>query len=120
MEYEYRNTTFLAFHYYIYNVNWLIFILNITEKCANNYLNECIGRIEQRCIVYVRSILLKQKIKKELSSNETNKLYNVYFAYKKSYEGTASNTSEGQKFMERMAYCILNSARAIQTGLVEL
>src|SRR5436305_14952901 len=101
-------------HIYCTVCDLLVFILNITEKCANNHLNECIGRIEQRRVVYVRSILLKQKIKKGLSFDETNKLYNVYFAYKKSYEGTASNTSEGQKFMERMAYRVLNSARAIQ------
>ena len=101
-------------HIYCTVCDLLVFILNNTEKCANNHLNECIARIEQRHVVYVRSILLKRKIKKGLSSDEIGKLYNVYFAYKKSYKCTAYNTPEGQKFMERMAYRVLNSARAIQ------
>ena len=101
-------------HIYCTVCDLLVFILNITEKCANNHLNECIAKIELRHIVYVRSILLKRKIKKGLSSDEIGKLYNVYFTYKKSYECTAYNTPEGQKFMERMAYRVLNSARAIQ------
>ncbi|CAG8777626.1 16793_t:CDS:1, partial [Funneliformis caledonium] len=39
-------------------------------KCANKHLSECISKIELRRIVYVRSILLKRKIKKGLSPNE--------------------------------------------------
>ncbi|RIA88825.1 hypothetical protein C1645_773926, partial [Glomus cerebriforme] len=89
----------------------LVFILNNTEKCANNHLNECIARIEQRRVVYVRSILLKRKIKKGLSSNEIDKLYGVYLSYKKSYEGHYPRWPE---FNERMAYRILNSIKAIQ------
>src|SRR2546423_3533460 len=85
-------------HIYCTVCNLLVFILNITEKCANNHLNECIGRIEQRRVIYVRSILLKQKIKKGLSSDEIDKLYGVYLSYKKSYEGHYPRWSE---FMER-------------------
>jgi hypothetical protein len=117
-EREYKNGEFRlgerTSHIYCTVCDLLVFILNNTEKYANNHLNECIARIEQRHIVYVRSILLKQKIKKGLSSDEINKLYGVYLSYRKSYEGTASNTPEGKKFMERMAYRILNSTKAIQ------
>src|SRR5437764_15045286 len=94
-------------HIYCTVCDLLVFILNITEKCANNHLNECIGRIEQRRVVYVRSILLKRKIKKGLSSDDTNKIYNVYFAYKKSYEGNDFNTPKDKKFMKRMTYRVL-------------
>jgi len=57
---------------------------------------------------------LKRKIKKGLSFDEINKLYGVYLSYKKSYEGIISNISEEWKFIERMPYHILNSAKAIQ------
>src|SRR4051812_34886057 len=53
-------------HIYCTVCDLLVFILNITEKCANNHLNECIGRIEQRRVIYVRFILLKRKLKKNL------------------------------------------------------
>src|SRR5436305_10751986 len=100
-----------SFHIYCTVCDSLVIIHENTIKCANKHLNEWIAKIELRHIVYVRSILLKRKIKKGLSSDEISKLYNVYFAYKKSYECTAYNTPEGQKFMERMAYRVLNSAR---------
>ncbi len=103
-----------SFHIYCTVCDSLVIIHENTIECANKHLNECIAKIELRHIVYVRSILLKRKIKKGLSSDEIGKLYNVYFAYKKSYECTAYNTPEGQKFMERMAYRVLNSARTIQ------
>ncbi|GET03074.1 hypothetical protein GLOIN_2v1738023 [Rhizophagus clarus] len=60
--------------------------------------------------MHVRSILLEQKIKKGLSSDEIEKLYDVYCRYRKSYKGTYLEP----EFIERMAYRILNSAKAIQ------
>ncbi|GBC08989.1 hypothetical protein RclHR1_08520015 [Rhizophagus clarus] len=98
-------------HIYYTVCDLLAFILNNTEKCANNHLNECIARIEQRHVIYVRSILLKQKIKKGLSSNEINKLYGVYLSYKKSYKG---NYPDWPEFIVRKTYRILNSTKAIQ------
>jgi hypothetical protein len=103
-----------ASHIYCTVCDSLVFILDNTEECANKHLNECIAKIELRRIVYVRSILLKRKIKKGLSPDEIGKLYGVYLSHKKSYEGTASNTPEGQKFRVSMAYRVLNSAKAIQ------
>jgi len=103
-----------TFYIYCTVCDLLVFILNNTEECANNHLNECIARIEQRRVVYARSILLKRKIKRGLSPDEIDKLYGVYLSHKKSYEVTASNTPEGRKIMERIAYRVLNSAKAIQ------
>ena len=100
-----------TFHIYCTTCDSLVFIFENTEKCADKHLNECIARIEQRRIVYVRSILLKRKIKKGLSSDEINKLYGVYLSYRKSYEGHYPDWPE---FTERMVYRVLNSARAIQ------
>src|SRR2546429_1342994 len=97
-EREYKDEEFrpeeYTSHIYCTVCNLLVFILNNTEKCANNHLNECIARIKQRCVIYVRSILLKRKIKKGLSSNEIDKLYGVYLSYKKSYEGHYSRWPE--------------------------
>ena len=53
-------------HIYCTVCNLLVFILNITEKCANNHLNKCIARIEQRRVIYVRFISWKRKVKKHL------------------------------------------------------
>ena len=100
-----------TFHIYCTACDSLVFIFENTKKCADKHLNECIARIEQRRVVYVRSILLKRKIKKGLSSDEINKLYGVYLSYRKSYEGHYPDSPE---FTERMVYRILNSARAIQ------
>ncbi|CAG8684985.1 14591_t:CDS:2, partial [Funneliformis mosseae] len=50
-----------------------------------------------RRIVYVRSILLKRKIKKGLSPDEINKLYGVYLSYRKSYEGQMVKNPETQE-----------------------
>ena len=114
-EREYKDGEFKAgrrsFHIYCTVCDSLVIIHENTIECANKHLNECIVKIELRHIVYVRSILLKRKIKKGLSSDEIGKLYNVYFAYKKSYEGHYPRWPE---FIERMAYHVLNSARAIQ------
>src|SRR3954449_7217057 len=81
-----------SFHIYCTVCDSLVIIRENTIECANKHLNECIAKIELRHIIYARSILLKRKIKKGLSTDEIGKLYNVYFAYKKSYECTASNT----------------------------
>src|SRR5207248_1599433 len=117
-EREYKNGKFEpgrhTFYIYCTACDSLVFICDNTEKCADNHLNECIAKIEERRVAYYRSILWKRKIKKGLSSDEIGKLYNVYFVYKKSYECTAYNTPEGRKFMERIAYRVLNSARVIQ------
>src|SRR5947199_3080483 len=75
------------FYIYCTVCDSLVIIHENTIECANKHLNECIAKIELRHIVYVRSILLKRKIKKGLSSDEINKLYVVYLSYKKSYEG---------------------------------
>ncbi|CAG8712020.1 15634_t:CDS:2, partial [Funneliformis mosseae] len=105
-EREYKDGEFrpgrCTFHIYCTVCDSLVFICDNTEKCANKHLSECISKIELRRIVYVRSILLKRKIKKRLSPDEIGKLYGVYLSHKKSYECTASNTPEGQKFMKIM------------------
>src|SRR6266480_4401389 len=88
-----------SFHIYCTVCDSLVIIHENTIECANKHLNECIAKIELRHIVYVRSILLKRKIKKGLSSDEIGKLYNVYFAYKKSYKGHYPIWPE---FIERM------------------
>ena len=100
-----------SFHIYCTVCDSLVLICKNTEECANKHLNECIAKIELRHIVYVRSILLKRKIKKGLSSDEIDKLYGVYLSYKKSYEG---DYPRWPGFKERMAYRVLNSARDIQ------
>ncbi|GBC04422.1 hypothetical protein RclHR1_05680007 [Rhizophagus clarus] len=100
-----------TFYIYCTACDSLVFICENTKKCADKHLNECIAKIELSRIIHIRSILLEQKIKKGLSSDEIEKLYNVYCKYRKSYEGAYLELPE---FIERMAYHILNSAKAIQ------
>jgi hypothetical protein len=65
-----------TFYIYCTVCDSLVFICENTEKYANGHLNECIAKIEERCVTYYRSILWKRKIKKVLSSkNEINKIY---------------------------------------------
>src|SRR5581483_1555677 len=83
-EREYKGGVFRpwvrSFHIYCTVCDSLVFILDNTKECANKHLNECIAKIELRRIVYVRSILLKRKIKKRLSPNEIGKVYGVYLS----------------------------------------
>src|SRR5438045_9403474 len=71
-----------TFYIYCTACDSLVFICDNTEKCADNYLNECIAKIEERRVACYRSILWKRKIKKSLSSKiEINKIYYNNYDY---------------------------------------
>src|ERR1051325_4746356 len=76
-----------SFYIYCTVCDSLVFICENTEKCADKHLNECIAKIEERCVTYYRSVLWKRKSKKVLSDDEINEIYDsIYFRYRKSSE----------------------------------
>src|SRR5437763_11491673 len=97
-EREYKNGKFEpgrhTFYIYCTACDSLVFICDNTEKCADNHLNECIAKIEERRVAYYRSILWKRKIKKLLSSkNEINKIYYNNYNYISSTEKKLAHVS---------------------------
>ncbi|RIA91011.1 hypothetical protein C1645_737411 [Glomus cerebriforme] len=101
-----------TFHIYCTVCDSLVSICENTKKCADKHLNECIAKIEERHIAYVRSVLWKRKSKKGLSDNEINEIYdNIYFRYRKSSEFYCRTSNEIRK---KSAYHIFNSAKIIQ------
>ncbi|CAB4431749.1 unnamed protein product [Rhizophagus irregularis] len=102
-----------SFHIYCTVCDSLVFICENTEKCADKHLNECIAKIEERRITYVRSVLRKRKSKKGLSSIEIDEIYhNIYHRYKKIYECYYYRASD--EFKRKIAYRFSNSAKVIQ------
>ncbi len=57
-EYKYREFRAVrhSFHIYCIVYNSLVFIYDNTKECATKHLNECIAKIEQRCITYFRTV----------------------------------------------------------------
>ena len=116
-EREYKNGKFEpgrhTFYIYCTACDSLVFICDNTEKCADNHLNECIAKIEERRVAYYRSVLWKRKSKKALSGDEIDEIYgNIYFRYRKSSEFYYSCASKEIK--KSVAYRLINSAKAIQ------
>ncbi|PKY61067.1 hypothetical protein RhiirA4_431571 [Rhizophagus irregularis] len=102
-----------TFHIYCTACDSLVFICENTEKCADKHLNECIAKIEERHIAYVRSVLWKRKSKKGLSSIEIDEIYhNIYYKYRKSSEFYDYRPLD--EFKRKTAYHYINSAIAIQ------
>ena len=96
-----------TFHIYCTACDSLVFICDNTEKCADKHLNECIVKIEERCIAYVRSVLWKRKSKKGLSSIEIDEIYhNIYYKYRKNSEFYNYHASD--EFKRKIAYCLFN------------
>jgi hypothetical protein len=102
-----------TFYIYCTACDSLVFICENTEKCADKHLNECIAKIEERHITYVRSVLWKRKSKKGLSSIEIDEIYhNIYYKYRKSSEFYDYRASD--EFKRKITYRLFNSAIVIQ------
>src|SRR5205809_3513175 len=59
-----------SFHIYCTVCDSLVIICENTIECANDHLNKCITKIEERRVAYYRSILWKRKSEKALTSDE--------------------------------------------------
>ncbi|PKY62357.1 hypothetical protein RhiirA4_488704, partial [Rhizophagus irregularis] len=121
-EREYKDGKFRperrTFHIYCTACDFLVFICDNTEKCADKHLNGCIAKIEERRVIHYRSILWKRKINRALSSkNKINKLYynNSYYLncnFRKDLSGY--DKLQAEEIMKEIVVRITNSAIAIQ------
>ena len=117
IERSYKDGEFKAgrhsFHIYYTVCDFLVVICENTIECANDHLNKCITKIEERRVAYYRSILWKRKSEKVLTSDEIDEIYNnIYFRYRKSSEFYCSCVSKEIK--KSISYRLINSAKVIQ------
>ncbi|CAB4444914.1 unnamed protein product [Rhizophagus irregularis] len=102
-----------TFHIYCTACDSLVFICENTEKCADKHLNECIAKIEERHIAYVRSVLWNEKVKKGLVLLRLMRFI-IIFIINTEKSSEFYDYRPLDEFKRKTAYHYINSAIAIQ------